>query len=397
MSLNLDKATWKRVAFGEAIDSITDRVDNPSEAGVDRYVGLEHLDSGVMTVQRWDSPDKVAAQKLRFLRGDVIFGRRRAYQKKVAKAEFEGICSAHALVLRARPEYVDTDFLPVFLSSDYFLERAIEISVGSLSPTVNWGDLKVQEFNLPPLDEQKRIADLLWAVERHRSEALRVHERQVAAHCRSLPAILFKDAAGEPRSIGDVASVRHGFAFPSSGFSDDLCYPSVTTPGNFSIGGGWQEAPPKTFAGSYGTEFVLKPGDVVVTMTDLSKAGDTLGYSALVPDGRTYLHNQRVGKVVVKAGAEVVPDFLAWVLRTIDYRAYILRTAAGSTVRHTSPKRIEQYRVRFPAETAQRAALDKLQRLADAQTAILSEIAALRDLRSTIGDLIFGGTDAAVQ
>ena len=165
MSLNLDKSTWKRVAFGDVIDSITDRVDNPSEAGVDRYVGLEHLDPGVMTVQRWDSPDKVEAQKLRFQPGDVIFGRRRAYQKKVAKAEFEGICSAHALVLRARPDYVDPEFLPVFLSSDYFLERAIEISVGSLSPTVNWRDLKVQEFEIPPLDEQERFADLLWAVE----------------------------------------------------------------------------------------------------------------------------------------------------------------------------------------------------------------------------------------
>ena len=168
MSLNLDKSTWKRVAFGDVIDSITDRVDNPSEAGVDRYVGLEHLDPGVMTVQRWDSPDKVAAQKLRFCHGDVIFGRRCAYQKKIAKAEFEGICSAHALVLRARQDYVDPDFLPAFLSSDYFLERAIEISVGSLSPTVNWRDLKVQEFDLPSLDEQKRIADLFWAIERHR-------------------------------------------------------------------------------------------------------------------------------------------------------------------------------------------------------------------------------------
>lgn len=168
MNLNLDKTSWKRVAFGDVIDSITDRVDDPSSAGVDRYVGLEHLDPGVMTVQRWDTPDKVAAQKLRFQPGDVIFGRRRAYQKKVALAEFEGICSAHALVLRARPDYVDPEFLPVFLSSDYFLDRAVAISVGSLSPTVNWRDLKAQEFDLPPLDEQKRIADLLWALERHR-------------------------------------------------------------------------------------------------------------------------------------------------------------------------------------------------------------------------------------
>ena len=91
MNLVLDKSTWQRVAFGDVIDSITDRVDDPSAAGVDRYVGLEHLDPVIMTVRRWDSPDIVEAQKLRFRSGDVIFGRRRAYQKKVALAEFEGI------------------------------------------------------------------------------------------------------------------------------------------------------------------------------------------------------------------------------------------------------------------------------------------------------------------
>lgn len=187
MSLDLDKSTWKRVAFGDVIENVTMRVDDPSAAGVDRYVGLEHLDPGVMTVQRWDSPDRVEAQKLRFRPGDVIFGRRRAYQKKVARADFEGICSAHALVLRARPDAMKPDFLPVFLSSDYFLGRAISISVGSLSPTVNWRDLKAQEFDLPPLDEQRRIADLLWAIERHRLSVRSVRRAEEAAGiaCRS--------------------------------------------------------------------------------------------------------------------------------------------------------------------------------------------------------------------
>lgn len=188
MSLNMDKSTWKCLAFGDVIESITDRVDNPSAAGVDRYVGLEHLDPGVMTVQRWDSPDKVAAQKLRFVAGDAIFGRRRAYQKKVAKAEFEGICSAHALVLRARPDCIDPDFLPVFLSSDYFLDRAIDISVGSLSPTVNWRDLEVQQFDFPPLDEQKRIAALVWAV-----EANRLATRNLVTEVRSVLAVKIRE------------------------------------------------------------------------------------------------------------------------------------------------------------------------------------------------------------
>lgn len=214
MSLRIDKSRWTTVTFGDVIESVTDRVDDPSQAGVDRYVGLEHLDPGVMTVQRWDTPDKVEAQKLRFKPGDVIFGRRRAYQKKVALAEFEGICSAHALVLRARPDSVHPAFLPVFLSSDYFLDRAISISVGSLSPTVNWRDLKVQEFDLPPLDEQERIADLLWAIERHKIalartvEAVRVSlSRVTTARLGALPATA---------RLGDLTTTRSGPSFAAS-------------------------------------------------------------------------------------------------------------------------------------------------------------------------------------
>lgn len=128
-----------------------------------------------MTVTRWGTPDQVEAQKLRFYPGDVIFGRRRAYQKKVARADFEGICSAHALVLRAKTERMDCNFLPVFLSSDLFLQRAVQISVGSLSPTVNWKTLAVQEFQLPPLDEQLRIAEFLWSVEREKASSVKAH------------------------------------------------------------------------------------------------------------------------------------------------------------------------------------------------------------------------------
>lgn len=97
MNLNLDRSRWTRHRFDEIALNVTERVDDPSSAGVDRYVGLEHLDPGSLTVNRWGTPDRVEAQKLRFQPGDVIFGRRRAYQKKVARADFEGICSAHAL------------------------------------------------------------------------------------------------------------------------------------------------------------------------------------------------------------------------------------------------------------------------------------------------------------
>jgi type I restriction enzyme S subunit len=97
--------------------------------------------------------------------GDIIYGRRRAYQRKLAVADFQGICSAHAMVLRAKPDVCRPEFLPFFLQSELFHQRALEISVGSLSPTINWSTLAIQEFPLPPLDDQRRIADLLWAAD----------------------------------------------------------------------------------------------------------------------------------------------------------------------------------------------------------------------------------------
>ena len=159
------KPGWKMLKFGDIAQNVAVRVD-PVDAKTDVYVGLEHLDPSTIHLRQWGHPSDVTGQKLVFKKGDVIFGRRRAYQRKLAVAEFDGICSAHAMVVRAKPKMILPEFLPFFLQSDMFMERAIEISVGSLSPTINWKTLKVEEFPLPPLDEQKRIAEILWAADK---------------------------------------------------------------------------------------------------------------------------------------------------------------------------------------------------------------------------------------
>lgn len=164
MSAQSLKPGWKMVRFGDIAQNVAVRVD-PADAKTDVYVGLEHLDPSTIHLRQWGHPSDVTGQKLAFKKGDVIFGRRRAYQRKLAVAEFDGICSAHAMVVRAKPKMILPEFLPFFLQSDMFMERAIEISVGSLSPTINWKTLKVQEFPLPPIDEQKRVAEILWAAD----------------------------------------------------------------------------------------------------------------------------------------------------------------------------------------------------------------------------------------
>lgn len=137
----------------------------PTEEDKYTYLGLEHLDSGSLHVTRYGSDVAPIGEKLIMREGDVLFGKRRAYQKKVAIAPFDGIFSAHGMVLRPKEEVIDKNFFPLFISSDYFLDAAIKISVGSLSPTINWRDLKELEFELPEMDKQRELAKVLWAMD----------------------------------------------------------------------------------------------------------------------------------------------------------------------------------------------------------------------------------------
>jgi type I restriction enzyme S subunit len=153
--------------------------------------------------------------------------------------------------------------------------------------------------------------------------------------------------------LADGVTIAHGYAFPGSEFTTDPALPTLVTPGNFRIGGGFQGAKIKTFSGAVPAEYVLKAGDVVVTMTDLSKSGDTLGYSAKVPPG-SYLHNQRIGLVRVLEKSELDLEFAYWLMRTGQYRSHVLGGATGSTVRHTSPRRILDFRFDLPPLPEQR-------------------------------------------
>lgn len=139
--------------FDHIVINITEK-KKPIEEDKYTYIGLEHLDSQNLMVSRWGSDIAPKGEKLVMKKGDVLFGKRRAYQKKVAIAPFDGIFSAHGMVLRPNEEIIDKNFFPLFISSDYFLDAAIKISVGSLSPTINWRDLKELKFHLPDLDKQ---------------------------------------------------------------------------------------------------------------------------------------------------------------------------------------------------------------------------------------------------
>jgi type I restriction enzyme, S subunit len=166
------------------------------------------------------------------------------------------------------------------------------------------------------------------------------------------------------RRLGDLINVKHGYAFKGEYFGQDSVNPILVTPGNFAVGGGFKEGKARTYSGPMVEGFTLAAGDLIVSMTDLSKTGDTLGYPALVPAGKTYLHNQRIGLVEFHS-RDVLPRFLYYVLMTKEYRQHILATATGSTVRHTSPGRIGNYKLRLPPLPVQHAIANQLGALDD--------------------------------
>ena len=149
--------------------------------------------------------------------------------------------------------------------------------------------------------------------------------------------------------LGDIIEIKHGYAFSGENIIEEDNNVVLVTPGNFRIGGGFQEKKCKFFDGEIPQDYVLKAGDFIVTMTDLSKNIDTLGYSAWVPksEKRIYLHNQRIGLVSLKNN-KCDRGYIYWLMRTHAYQRTIANTSTGATVHHTSPSKIYEYECDVP-------------------------------------------------
>ena len=148
--------------FDEIAYNITAK-RTPCESDMEHYIGLEHLETGNLYVSNYGSKVPIKGDKLIMKTGDILLGKRNAYLRRAAIAPHDGLFSAHGMILRPKIDVIDEDFFPFFIASDYFFDEIIRISVGGLSPTINWKDLKELQFNLPSLEEQKALANKLWA------------------------------------------------------------------------------------------------------------------------------------------------------------------------------------------------------------------------------------------
>ena len=157
-------------------------------------VGLEHLTPEEITLASWDDGSDNTFTKM-FHKGDVLFGRRRAYLKKAVVAPFDGICSGDITVITSKPDYLLPELLPFIIQNDTLFDFAVEKSAGSLSPRVKWEHLKNYEFSLPDMKKQHELSELLWAMDATKKS----YQRLVAA-TDELVKSQFIEMFGDPRS-----------------------------------------------------------------------------------------------------------------------------------------------------------------------------------------------------
>jgi type I restriction enzyme, S subunit len=163
------KAGWTTVAFGDVVRKVTDKVD-PEESGLERYIAGEHMETDDLRLRRWGEIGDGylgPAFHMRFKPGHVLYGSRRTYLRKVAVADFEGITANTTYVLEsADPKVLLPELLPFIMQTEAFSQHSVRESKGSVNPYVNFSDLAWFEFALPPIEEQRRMAEALVATEK---------------------------------------------------------------------------------------------------------------------------------------------------------------------------------------------------------------------------------------
>lgn len=336
-----------RYRFDQIAENSTAK-KKPEESDRNRYVGLEHLDPGTLEVTRWGAEVTPKGDKLLMKKGDVLFGRRRAYQKKVGIAPFDGIFSAHGMVLRPKADVVDPMFFPFFISSDIFLDEAIRVSVGSLSPTANWKDLRTLEFDLPSPGKQRELAGIL-----SEAESLKGHYRKLLTTCDDVVKSQFVEMFGEPAenpkgwetsSLTSLGSCKNGMNFKSNESGIELPCLGVGDFKDRSVINDVSEMGRINLDDEPAEGYFLKDGDIVFVRSNGNKelVGRCL---AVYPHGEKAVFSGFCIRLRVESDKVRIP-YLIWALKQPSMRQQMF--GRGANVQNLNQKLMAKVDVPIP-------------------------------------------------
>ena len=347
---------WKTNTLGSFVKSISETYKFSSNEEVVFLNTSDILLGKVLINNLVNSTNLPGQAKKKIKKGDLLFSEIRPANGRYALIDFEAdkyVVSTKLMVLRCN-ENLDVNFFKLFLTSNEkieYLQMLAEDRSGTF-PQITFDQISALEIKLPSLPEQKAIASVLSSLD-DKIDLLHRQNDTLEKMGETLFRKWFVEDAKEDwkvKKLSDYISIKHGYAFKGNLITAEKTNKILVTPGNFKIGGGFKSDKFKYYSSDeFPKSYIFNTNDLIVTMTDLSVDGDSLGSPALVPESYSdelFLHNQRVGRVDFKN--EIGKYFLYNLMKTEDYLTYILGCATGTSIRHSSPTSICNYSFQFP-------------------------------------------------
>jgi type I restriction enzyme S subunit len=325
-----NKNHWKKINFGDIVQEVRIAEHNPIENGIERYIGLEHIDSEDLHIKSWGNIKDGTTFSRKFIKGQLLFGRRRAYLKKAAIADFDGICSGDILVFEAIKGKLIPELLPFIVQNDRFFNFAVDASAGSLSPRVKFKDLAKFELTLPiSLDEQKELADLLWSGDKV-LQRYRELERELGIYLLSNIINQLDSVDGKVVKLFDTADFINGRGFKSSEWIE-FGLPIIRIQNLNDVNAYFNYA-----SEGYENKYLVKRGDILFSW---SASIDIYKWN-----GRDAWLNQHIFKVV--PNTNINQDYLFYLLKRVVLN--LEDQLHGTTMKHVTRKTLSLIKVQIP-------------------------------------------------
>ncbi|HXU40492.1 MAG TPA: restriction endonuclease subunit S [Blastocatellia bacterium] len=389
-----ERTGWARVRFGDVVANLNETERNPGEAGIDRFIGLEHLEPGSLHVSKWGNVADGTTFTRRCRPGQVLFGKRRAYQRKVAVAEFDAVVSGDIYVLAPKNRLI-RELLPFLCLSERFFQHAVGTSAGSLSPRTNWSSLASFEFDLPPVEQQRFIAEILCVADEFESKSWHLH-KELTGFFQSLASDLFCKLALRQNSFVKLTEVLA--RQPQSGIYKGPMY----------VGRGVKTV---NMAELFGNEVI----DRSVSMQRMDLSTDEVRKYSLTPHdllfGRRSIVLEGAGKCSMVGALDEPTAFESSILRvTVDPEKVssrfvfewfnspngskeIRRIRSFTTIAGISGSALRSVRVPLPQGRRQAEIVQKLGEVRSAHAAIAQELIEAGRLKTGLIEALLGATN----
>jgi type I restriction enzyme S subunit len=386
-----DRSKWKRVRFGDVVKQMKEQV-NPEADGVERYVAGEHMETENVHIRKWGTVGDgyLGPAFIRgFRKGQVLYGSRRTYLKKVAVAEWDGVTANTTFVIEAVEGKLLQELLPWIMLSERFTKHSVQESKGSTNPYINFPDIAKFEFDLPPLDQQRRIAEILWAVDATMVGFRDASQASDEALTASLGA-MFSDTKNGHRHpvvpLSNVVRLQQGVAkgkkHSASIRTLELPYLRVANvqDGHLNL----SEMKTLVIPEADKEKYLLRNGDVVICEGgDFDKVGRGAIWREQVPE---CIHQNHIFSLRADS-TKVLPEFVALQLASPYGKRYFLGCAKKtSNLASINSTQVKAFPFQVPPLKEQRAFICDTSKIQTAREALEAHTKATRNSLAALTD-----------